>query len=216
MNDLQNRRPLASRKTGWATAISRWLARTRITPNQISIAGMFAALIAGVCFWSAGNVTGMGRGGLLLAAAVFVQVRLLCNLFDGMVAIEAGRGAPDGGFWNEFPDRMSDMLILLGAALFVGQPALGWAASAFAFLTAYVRELGVNCGVGADFRGPMAKPHRMALITLAAVLSIAEPFWHGTGQILHVALWIVILGAAVTAARRAFGTVSKLQNHPEP
>jgi len=215
MADLQNRRPLASRKTGWASAMSRALARTRITPNQISMAGMVAALIAGGCFWAAGTVTGIGRGGLLLAAAVFVQVRLLCNLFDGMVAIEAGRGSPDGSFWNEFPDRISDMLILVGAALFVGEPALGWAATAFAFLTAYVRELGVNCGAGADFRGPMAKPHRMALLTLAAVLSVAEPYWQGTEQVLLISLWIVIVGAAITAARRAFGIVTRLNTHTE-
>lgn len=215
MPDVQNRRPLASRKTGWASAIATALARTRITPNQISMAGMVAALIAGMCFWAAGNVTGLGRGGLLLGAAMFVQVRLLCNLFDGMVAVEAGRGSPDGNFWNEFPDRISDMLILVGAAFFVGEPALGWAATALAFLTAYVRELGVNCGAGADFRGPMAKPHRMALVTLAAVLSVAEPYWHGTGQVLLISLWIVIVGAAITAARRAFGIVAKLKNHTE-
>lgn len=211
MPAVQNRRPLASRGTGWALMVSRRLAATRITPNQISFAGMVAALVAGGCFWGAGTTIGAGRAGLLLLAAALVQIRLLCNLFDGMVAIEAGRASPDGAFWNEFPDRISDMLIVLGIAAGVGEPALGWSATAFAFLTAYVRELGINCGAGADFSGPMAKQHRMALITFAAILSIAEPLWNGTGQILVSALWVIIIGAAITALRRSLRIVTVLR-----
>lgn len=211
MPEAPHRRPLASRNTGWAVRISRWLVGTGVTPNQISVAGMGAALIAGACFWAAGSTTGAGRAALLLAAALFVQMRLLCNLFDGMVAVEGGRGAPDGGFWNEFPDRVSDMLILMGAAMCVGDPALGWAATSFAFLTAYIRELGVNCGTAADFSGPMAKPHRMALVTFAAIASLLDPWWNGTGQVLQLALWVVVIGAAATALRRAVTLVVRLR-----
>ncbi|MDF3604992.1 CDP-alcohol phosphatidyltransferase family protein [Paracoccus sp. DMF-8] len=211
MNPTENRRPLASRQTGWAAWATRRLAATQVTPNQISMIGMAAALVAGLAFWAAGGATGAGRVILLLLATLFVQARLLCNLFDGMVAVEAGRGAPDGPFWNEFPDRVSDGLILIGVALGVGEPALGWAAVGFAFLTAYTRELGVNCGVGADFSGPMAKQHRMALVTGAAVLSVLAPLWGWRGEILTAALWVIAIGAALTALRRAANLVSKLK-----
>lgn len=211
MTGTENRRPLASRQTGWAATVTRWLAGTSVTPNQISQAGMVAALLAGAAFWGAGSAGGATRVALLVAAGLFVQLRLLCNLFDGMVAVEAGRGAPDGGFWNEFPDRVSDLLILMGAALAVGDPALGWAAAGMAFLTAYLRELGVNCGAGADFSGPMAKQHRMAVMTGAAGLSLFEPLlgWHG--QVLNAALWIVALGAGLTVLRRAWRLVARLR-----
>ena len=211
MDDLSNRRPLASRQSGWAARVTRWLAGTSVTPNQISIAGMVAALGAGAAFWAAGGGTGWGRALLLVLAACLCQLRLLCNLFDGMIAVEAGRGGPDGGFWNEFPDRVSDLLILLGMGLSVGEPALGWAGVAMAFLTAYLRELGVNCGQPADFSGPMAKQHRMALITAAALLSLAEPLWQGHGGVLHTALWILVLGTALTALRRAVRLVAALR-----
>lgn len=207
--DTSNRRPLASRQSGWAARVSRWLSSTPVTPNQISMAGMGAALLAGLCFWAAG--ASEWRWVFLLLAALGCQMRLLCNLFDGMVAIEAGRAAPDGGFWNEFPDRVSDLLILMGAALGIGEPALGWAAVSFAFLTAYVRELGVNCGLATDFAGPMAKQHRMAVISAGAVLSLAEPLWDGRGQVLTVALWIVAIGAGITALRRAWRLVAALR-----
>ena len=212
MPEPENRRPLASRQTGWAQGTATWLAGTRITPNQISQLAMLAALLAGLCFWAAGSASGIGRVLALLAGAGFCQIRLLCNVFDGMVAVEAGRGSPDGGFWNEFPDRVSDALILVGLGLGLGEPTLGWAAAGFAFLTAYVRELGVNLGQGADFSGPMAKQHRMAVVTAGAVLSVLEPLWGGHGGVLRMALWVVALGGALTVLRRATRLVLKLRS----
>lgn len=212
MADLSNRRPLASRQTGWAARVTRWLAGTRVTPNQISVAGMVAAAGAGAAFWTAGGCIGWGRAVLLVLAAALCQLRLLCNLFDGMVAVEAKRGARDGGFWNEFPDRVSDLLIILGVGLSVGDATLGWAAAAMAFLTAYMRELGVNCGLAADFSGPMAKQHRMALVTGAALLSLAEPLWRGHGGVLHLALWVLAVGTALTVLRRAGRLVTALRH----
>lgn len=207
----ENRRPLASRDSGWARTIARRLSTASVTPNQISMASMVMAAVAGVAFWQAGTATGGSRVALLLVAALFCQFRLLCNLFDGMVAIEGGKQAPDGPFWNEFPDRVADILILVGAGYGAGVPMLGWSAAAFAVLTAYTRELGRNCGLPADFSGPMAKQHRMATITAAAVLSLAEPLWNGHNQVLVGALWLIAVGAAITAIRRAANIVRSLR-----
>lgn len=212
MADDSNRRPLASRQTGWAAALTRFLAATSITPNQISMASILMAAVSGTAFWIAGQSEDTtSRAILLIAGAVFCQLRLLCNLLDGMVAVEAGKGSPDGAFWNEFPDRVSDLFILAGLGYGVGEPALGWAAAALAILTAYVRELGRGSGLPADFSGPMAKPHRMALITAAAVVSLFEPFWNGHNEILLAALWLVAIGSAVTALRRSWRIVKTLR-----
>ena len=212
MTDDSNRRPLASRQTGWAAALTRFLAATSITPNHISIVSMLFAALAGAAFWAAGlSDHATSRALLLVAGAVFCQFRLLCNLLDGMVAVEAGKGSPDGAFWNEFPDRVSDLLILAGLGYGVGEPALGWAAVALAILTAYVRELGRGCGLPADFSGPMAKPQRMALVTVATILSLFEPFWDGRNEILVAALWLVAIGSAVTALRRSLHIVRALR-----
>ncbi|MDO5604370.1 MAG: CDP-alcohol phosphatidyltransferase family protein [Paracoccus sp. (in: a-proteobacteria)] len=211
MAETPGRRPLASRQTAWAGRIARRLAATQITPNQISIAGMVAAGLGGAALWGAGGADGAWRAVLLLAAAGFIQIRLLCNLFDGMVAIEAGRASPDGGFWNEAPDRVSDGLILIGAALGAGVPGLGWAAVSFAFLTAYIRELGANLGQGVDFAGPMAKQHRMALMTGAAVFAAIWSVRGDPGMVIRAALWVVTLGAALTAARRSLRLLHRLR-----
>ena len=206
-----DRRPLASRDTGWARGIARRLSASGITPNQISMASMAMAACAGAAFWLAGSAVSGLRAALLLAAALFCQLRLLCNLFDGMVAIEGGKQEADGPFWNEFPDRVADILILTGVGYGIGVPALGWAAAAFAVLTAYARELGRNCGLPADFSGPMAKQHRMATITAAALLSLLEPLWRGQGEVLVIALWLIAVGAAATALRRAAKLVRGLR-----
>ncbi|AXC48418.1 CDP-alcohol phosphatidyltransferase family protein [Paracoccus suum] len=205
------RRPLKSRATGWAAALTRALARTSLTPNQISAAGVVAAALSGAAFMGHASTVGAARVALLILAAGFVQLRLLCNLLDGMVAVEAGRGSADGRFWNEFTDRLGDLLILGGVGFGIGQPALGFACVAAAFLTAYIRELGVTCGAPADFRGPMAKPHRMALITVAAIVAAFEPVWSGKGGLLQAALWLLLVGTVLTAVRRVVFIIGTLR-----
>ena len=211
MPELTNRRPLSSRDTKWAARITRALAARGATPNGISQASMVAALVAGLAFaalaaTSGGAVTAF----LLITAALGCQMRLLCNLFDGMVAVEAGRAAPDGALWNEFPDRVSDILIFAGVGVGVGQPWLGLAAATMAVLTAYTRELGASIGLAPDFCGPMAKQHRMAAITLAALAALFETAIVPMGTALVTALWLIVAGAAATSLRRAWHIRSAL------
>lgn len=206
-----NRRPLKSRGTKWAAMLTRWLAATSVTPNQISMASIAAGALAGLSFWASADAGGWAKVLLLIAAALFMQLRLLCNLLDGMVAIEAGKSASDGAFWNEFPDRIADIFILVGAGLAVGVPALGWAAAAMAVLTAYVREHGRACGAPADYSGPMAKQQRMAALTLGALAAATEPWWNPQPIVLQAVIWIVTIGAAITALRRSIRLVKYLR-----
>ncbi|ANK72215.1 CDP-alcohol phosphatidyltransferase family protein [Ensifer adhaerens] len=215
MTETGDRRPLASRNTRWAQATARRLASMNLTPNRISQASMLAAALAGLSFWLTGESEDGVRASLFIAAALFCQLRLLCNLFDGMVAVEGGKGEADGPFWNEFPDRIADIFIFVGAGFAIGVPALGFAAATFGVLTAYVRELGRANGAPGDFSGPMAKQHRMATMTLAAVVSAFEGLWLGDGELLWIALLAISTGAALTALLRARRQIAWLrQNAP--
>ena len=202
MADLKNRRPLKSRDTGWAQAISGRLAAANITPNQISAASVVFAAFAGACFAGVDRSAPGLDIALLLAGAGFVQMRLLCNLFDGMVAVEAGRGDATGPFWNEVPDRLADMLILVGFGVGAGVTSAGWAAACLAVLISYLRAFGASLDQVSDFSGPMAKQHRMAAVTIAAILAASLAMWLDPTSILQLALWIVILGEILTAFRR--------------
>ncbi len=202
MADLKNRRPLKSRDTGWAQGITRRLAEAGITPNQISGASVVFAALAGLAFAGTAWTEGALRIVLLLAGGLFVQARLLCNLFDGMVAVEAGKGDATGPFWNEVPDRPADILILVGVGIGAGVAWLGWAAAALAVLIAYLRAFAGSLGQDASYAGPMAKQHRMAAVTVAAVAGIALSAWVDAQVILRLALWVIVLGSVATILRR--------------
>lgn len=204
---MDGRRPLKSRETAWARRTAAWLADRGVTPNAISKGAVGFAALGGLGFWLSGSAEGWPRALWLLLGAAGCQLRLLCNLFDGMVAIEGGRKAPDGPFWNEAPDRASDILILAGAGLGAGAPGLGWAAAALAVATAYLRELGRAEGFGSDYGGPMAKQHRMAVMTGAAAVAILLP----GGAVLEWALWLVVAGAALTVALRSRRLIGRLR-----
>jgi phosphatidylglycerophosphate synthase len=190
-----DRRPLASRDTAWARRIASALARSSITPNQISVLSIAFAALGAAALVDA-------RPLALLAAAISVQLRLLCNLIDGMVAIEGGKQSPAGALYNEFPDRIADSLLLVALGYACGVPWLGWLAALLAALTAYVRATGGALGLAQDFRGPMAKPHRMAVLTVACLGGAAEAAWSHTRWMLLAAATVVALGSALTCVTR--------------
>ena len=204
------RREIPSRTSGWAKAVTRWLAGTAVTPNQISYLGVLAAVLAGLALWLGHGGEGVLRWLALIAAAGLIFLRLLCNMFDGLLAVEAGKGGADGPFWNEVPDRAADIAILLGAGYGAGLPELGWAAALAALATAYIRAVGSALGQPADFGGPMAKPHRMAAIMAGAVLAAFEPLLSLAPVFLLAAVWVFALGAALTFLLRAMRLRNRL------
>src|SRR5688500_916159 len=111
----EDRRPLRSRQTRWASGVAGWLTRRGVRPNQISLASVGFAALAAVCLILSRWAGPPAGAALLLAGAAFIQLRLLCNLFDGMVAVEGGMATKSGGLFNDLPDRVSDPLILIAA-----------------------------------------------------------------------------------------------------
>lgn len=204
-----DRRPIAARDLGATRRLAAWLVARRASANGISLAGMGAALLAGACLALAPQAPG-AAGLPWLLAALLVQLRLLANLLDGMVALGRGTASPVGELFNEVPDRVSDTAVLAGLGWAAGQPALGLAAALAAMATAYVRAVGRAAGAPSDFRGPMAKQHRMALVTAAAAwCALAPAGW--SAPVPGAVLWIILAGALLTAARRLAGTAAALR-----
>jgi phosphatidylglycerophosphate synthase len=197
--------------------MARALARAGVRPNVISVAGTLFAALAGVCFWAAAKTALDWRWSTLLILAVAgMQLRLLCNLFDGMVAIEGGFQTRSGELFNELPDRFSDAFILIGAGLstpaLAGTTMLGWTAALLAVITAYVRALGASMGAGQQFIGPMAKPQRMGLLTASGLIAAAAPLWHPLARVIPVALAVVSAGCLLTILRRCRRIACKLES----
>lgn len=198
-----DRRPLASRDARWARRLAAKLARSSITPNQISMVSVAFAALGAAALVDA-------RPLALVGAAICVQLRLLCNLIDGMVAIEGGKQSPVGALYNEFPDRIADSLLLVALGYAAQMPWLGWLAALLAALTAYVRATGGALGLAQDFRGPMAKPHRMAVLTVACLVAAVEIPWNGTRYALLAAAIVIAAGSALTCVMRTLAIAREL------
>jgi phosphatidylglycerophosphate synthase len=204
----ENRRPLTSRNSAWAGKLASWAVEREITPNQISQASVGFAAIGAVLYALSPLGPGVLQWLCLILAAAMLQARLVCNLIDGMVAVEGGQGAKDGPFWNEAPDRASDLLFFAGAGLAAGSLALGLLAASLAIATAYVRELGRAEGFTPDFSGPLAKPQRMAVLTAGTVIAA----FYASEWTLTVTLWIIVAGSAATILRRSWTLIDRLKS----
>jgi phosphatidylglycerophosphate synthase len=156
-----------------------------------------------------------------LLCAFGVQLRLLCNLLDGMVAVEGGRKSKVGALYNEVPDRIADSLFIVSLGYAIAVPWLGWFGALAAAVTAYIRVLGGTFDLAQDFRGPMAKQHRMAVLTLGCLLGIGEFYFfdasgagpQGTAElrVMHLAAWLIAIGAVVTCGTRILAISRQLQ-----
>ena len=211
-----DRRPIATRNRKWAQAATVWLASRNVSPNAISIAGMCACIVAGIAL--AGTSIAYDRI-LWIIAALGAQLRLTANMLDGMVALASGRASKTGELYNEVPDRVSDAAVFIGAGFaWGGNITLGYIATILSIFTAYVRAAGKIAGAHNEFCGPMAKQHRMLVITLICLYSAAVPrAW----QILHfdkfevgvmgLGLALIVAGCSITIVRRLSRIVHALK-----
>ena len=176
--------------------VGRALAVTRISPNAITVLGLFihvavAALIVDGRFVTAGLV--------LIGAALF-------DTFDGAVAKARGLVSDFGAFLDSTIDRIADAIILLAIAWRFGAIAgaeredLRWVAGAAlvalvaGFLVSYVRaraeSLGFDCKVGIAERAErvilliiglvitVTLPIAVALLALLATITVFQRIWH--------------------------------------
>src|SRR6059058_2237288 len=202
-----DRRPIATRNRKWAQSATTWLASRNVSPNAISIAGMCACIAAGIAL----GLTSVAYHRLFwLIAALGAQLRLTANMLDGMVALASGRASNVGELYNEIPDRVSDAAVFIGAGYaWGGNIALGYIATIVAIFTAYIRAAGKIAGAPNEFCGPMAKQHRMLVITLICLYSAITPrswqmitFNDSQIGLMTLGLVAIVVGCVITVFRR--------------
>jgi phosphatidylglycerophosphate synthase len=147
----------------------------------------------------------------LMVCAACIQLRLICNLLDGMVALEGGKKSALGALYNEFPDRIADSILIVALGYATPYPFIGWLGALAAALTAYVRVFGGTLGLPQDFRGPMAKQHRMAVMTLACLVAALESaFLYSQTALLYAAI-LIAAGSVITCVTRTLAIRRQLQ-----
>ncbi len=157
--------------------------------------------MAAFCFWRASSLPE-----LLLAAPFICFVRLWLNMLDGMVALAGGMASVRGEILNDLPDRISDVIIFVGAAESGWMnPRLGYLTAIASVLTAYVGLFGQALGASRQFGGLMSKPWRMVVLGIGAWVAffLGSTAWGPDSlKVLDWTCLVIIAGCIQTMAVR--------------
>lgn len=172
------------------------LAKTKITPNQITFLGFLVNCV--VAYLIAKGELGYLIIGILILVAGFFDA------LDGGVARITGRTTIFGNFWDSVLDRYSDSIIYFGILLyFLGLGKTNYViltviAIIGALIVSYTRakaeSLDAGCEVG-------LMPRSVRIIVLGASFCIGQVFW---------GLLIIAFLSHLTAVQRIFHVYKKL------
>jgi CDP-diacylglycerol--glycerol-3-phosphate 3-phosphatidyltransferase len=180
------------------------LARTRVTPNALTVAGV------ALCGAAAVLVVFERRHELLfywLAAAVFVVGSVL-DILDGALARAGGKTTPFGAFLDSTTDRVSEGFVLTAIAYVFARHgrdvfvAVAMAAVAGSFLVSYTRARAEALGLRGDV-GIGSRAERVVVITVGLVFAP----W----GVLPWAIVFLTLTAWVTVVQRVLHVRKQLQ-----
>ncbi|RZA02156.1 MAG: CDP-alcohol phosphatidyltransferase family protein, partial [Proteobacteria bacterium] len=91
MKNSPARREVKSRSVQSFHVLSQWLVKRGLTPNQVSVMSAVFALLGALSFFAASRSLTFGTQAIFLIGALLgIQLRLLCNLIDGLMAVEGG------------------------------------------------------------------------------------------------------------------------------
>jgi CDP-diacylglycerol--glycerol-3-phosphate 3-phosphatidyltransferase len=169
----------ASVKRGYTTGARRLatrsmlgLARTRVTPNALTAAGV------ALCTAAAVVVFFENRGEILFywVGAVLFVVGSILDILDGALARTSGKGTPFGAFLDSTTDRVSEGVMLGAIALVFSRHgdeialAFAFAAVGGSFLVSYTRARAEALGLRGDV-GIGSRAERVVVITAGLVLA---------------------------------------------
>jgi phosphatidylglycerophosphate synthase len=151
-------------------AEARFAHNVGLSPNHISLIGVFAAIVSAYLYWISQIV-------LLPFAALFLLVSGFFDALDGVSARVHGETTVFGGFLDSLLDRYSDALIL--GSIFLGWltisspwQLIGIAAIVGSLLVSYTRARAEAAGVKMETVGLAERAERLLIIVAASLLSL--------------------------------------------
>ncbi len=181
----------------WVYVLARPLARARVRPDAVTVAG---GLVAGA---AAALAVPDGRW-VLLAAVVVVLSGLVDNL-DGAVAVLTDRTSRWGHVLDSLVDRVSDLLYLLALWLAGAPGEVCAGGGALMLLQEYVRERAASAGmVDVGIVTVWERPTRV-IVTAVSLFTYgvyADELWLTLGAYAWVVLGLVGLSQLVVVVRR--------------
>jgi archaetidylinositol phosphate synthase len=149
---------------------ARFAHRLGLTPNAISIAGIFLSIFAAVAY-----AFGKEEPLLLIAAIVLLLASGFCDTLDGVIARTYQQATAFGGYLDSLLDRYADAIIY--AAIILGglcDVSWGLAALAGSLLVSYSRARAEAAGIKMESVGIAERAERMLIL---AVASSAAYYW---------------------------------------
>jgi CDP-diacylglycerol--glycerol-3-phosphate 3-phosphatidyltransferase len=171
-----------------------WLDRVGVTPDAVTITGTVGAVAAAV--------VGIGTGHLFWGALV-VTLFVLLDMLDGALARLRGGGSVFGAVLDSVGDRAADAAIF-GALVwwYSGEGdnrllvLLALLCLVLGVLTSYIKARAEGMGLSCDV-GVVERTERLILVlTGTGFTGLGIPY------AVHVALWVLLAGSAVTVAQR--------------
>jgi CDP-diacylglycerol--glycerol-3-phosphate 3-phosphatidyltransferase len=184
------------------------LARAGVTPDMVTVTGTVGAVVGAVLLFGSGH---------LFWGTVAVTFCVLLDLLDGALARARGGGSVFGAVLDSTGDRAADAAIFAALAWWFSGGGdnrlivlLSLICLVLGVLTSYIKAraegVGLSCNVGV-----VERTERLILALVGTGLTGL-----GVPYALHVALWILLVGSAVTVAQRVLEVRRQASGRPLP
>jgi CDP-diacylglycerol---glycerol-3-phosphate 3-phosphatidyltransferase len=181
------------------------LARGGVTPDMVTVLGTVGAVAGAVVLFGSGH---------LFWGTVAVTCFVLLDLLDGALARARGGGSVFGAVLDSTGDRAADAAIF-GALVWWFSGAgdnrllvlLALICLVLGVLTSYIKARAEGVGIACDV-GIVERLERLLLVLVGTGLTGL-----GVPYALHVALWVLLAGSAVTVGQRI---AAVHRGHPLP
>jgi len=156
-----------------STRITRFLVKTKVTPNQISFFSFLLCLISSVLFLKGGYAT-------LLSGAVLAQIASIIDGCDGEIARLKYQSTAFGGWFDAVLDRYADAFLLFGLICHIYflkdnflYIIVGFLALTGTFMNSYTADKydGLMRKLGVRTRFRMGRDIRIFIIFLGALIN---------------------------------------------
>jgi CDP-diacylglycerol---glycerol-3-phosphate 3-phosphatidyltransferase len=196
------------------TPVGNLLARLKLHPNVVTLAGLVLSAVAGWIY---------STGAFFWAAWVLVLAGS-CDVLDGQLARSTGRNTSFGAFFDSTMDRFGEILVFMGLAWYFSGGSSDWSgavpemaqtrspvsvvlillAASGSMMVSYTRAraeaLGIECKVGW-----MQRPERLTLLVIGSLLA-------GLPVVGLTIMKLTLLALALTANFTALQRVMHVRN----
>jgi CDP-diacylglycerol---glycerol-3-phosphate 3-phosphatidyltransferase len=186
-----NLRPAVGRF--WAPVV-RGLARAGVTPDAVTLTGTLGAVASAVFL--------IGNGELFWGAFA-VTIFVLLDMLDGALARARGGGSVFGAVLDSTGDRAADAAIFGGLVWWYAGNGdnrllvlLALLCLVLGVLTSYIKARAEGVGIACDV-GIVERTERLILVLVGTGFTGL-----GIPYAVHVALWVLLVGSAITVGQR--------------